>query len=132
MVNFPMDLSIRIWDNLLAYGTRFHFNICLSILETLEHRLIDMNMVQLIEFFKTLAFDVYHDEDNQIQRTDSQADLKTEVVEKEVLNIEHIIERAQTIYIPSERLKALFEKHKMRQPLKPKAKLDKTKKMLKR
>ena len=33
------------------------------------------------------------------------------------MNIEEIIETAQSIYIPSERLKALFEKHKLREPI---------------
>lgn len=39
-----MNLSIRVWDNILAYGTRFFFNIVLAILITLEHRLLDLSM----------------------------------------------------------------------------------------
>jgi len=32
LYSFPMELCIRIWDNILAYGTRFLFNVTLSIL----------------------------------------------------------------------------------------------------
>ena len=44
IVNFPLDLSIRVWDNILAYGTRFLFNIALAILMSIEHRLLDLSM----------------------------------------------------------------------------------------
>lgn len=55
-----MDLSIRVWDNILAYGTRFVFNVALSILRALEHQLLDLSMEQLIKFFDSYWFDKYH------------------------------------------------------------------------
>ena len=36
LYSFPMGLCIRIWDNILAHGTRFLFNISLSILNLLK------------------------------------------------------------------------------------------------
>jgi hypothetical protein len=36
LYSFPLGLCIRIWDNLLAYGTRFLFNVSLAILSLLK------------------------------------------------------------------------------------------------
>jgi len=36
LYSFPMGLCLRIWDNLLAFGTRFMFNVCLAILKLLK------------------------------------------------------------------------------------------------
>ena len=32
LYSFPFDFCIRAWDNILAYGTRFIFNISLAVL----------------------------------------------------------------------------------------------------
>lgn len=52
---------------------------------------------------------------NEQDEVNSQGSQEPRVL-PETLNIEEIIETAQSIYIPSERLKALFEKHKLREP----------------
>lgn len=52
LYSFPMELCIRIWDNLLAYGTRFLFNVSLSILKQVEYRLLELDMAEINEFFK--------------------------------------------------------------------------------
>jgi len=36
LYSLPLGLCIRIWDNLMAYGTRFLFNVSLSILFLLK------------------------------------------------------------------------------------------------
>jgi len=36
LYSFPLGLCIRCWDNILAFGTRFIFNISLSILSLLK------------------------------------------------------------------------------------------------
>mmetsp|Transcript_42166 Transcript_42166/g.64658 ORF Transcript_42166/g.64658 Transcript_42166/m.64658 type:complete len:127 (-) Transcript_42166:1527-1907(-) len=33
LYSFPMGLCVRIWDNILAMGTRFIFNVSLAILQ---------------------------------------------------------------------------------------------------
>ena len=36
LYSFPLGLCIRMWDNILAFGTRFIFNLSLAILGLLE------------------------------------------------------------------------------------------------
>jgi hypothetical protein len=61
LYSFPMDLCIRIWDNLLAYGTRFLFNVSLSILKSVEYRLLELDMAEINEFFKLFKRDDLND-----------------------------------------------------------------------
>ena len=69
-------------------------------------------MEQLVKFFESFWFDKYQivSEQDEVNSQGSQ-----EAIPPETLNIEEIIESAQSIYIPGERLKALFEKHKLRE-----------------
>ena len=60
LINFPFSLSIRVWDNILAYGTRFFLNIALAVLITLEHRFLDLTMEKMCKFLETFWFDKYH------------------------------------------------------------------------
>ena len=57
LYSFPMGLCLRIWDNLLAFGTRFMFNICLAILKLLKDQLIELEFTDINEFLKALKDD---------------------------------------------------------------------------
>lgn len=57
-----MNLCIRIWDNILAYGTRFLFNAALALLDLLRERLLVLEMGDINEFFKRLKDDDRTDE----------------------------------------------------------------------
>ena len=90
----PFDFCIRAWDNILAYGTRFIFNISLAVLQHLEDRLLEGGMVEILETLKAL---------------------KRENGEESLLPpVEETIEAAQRIHIPLERLRGLFAKHKIK------------------
>lgn len=52
-----MGLVIRIWDNLLAFGTRFMFNTSLAILKLLKEYLIDLEFNDINMFFTALKDD---------------------------------------------------------------------------
>jgi len=87
-----MDLCIRIWDNILAYGTRFLFNITLALLELLQDRLLTLDMCQIDEFFKLLKDDDHAEE-------------------KQLPPCELIIDTAQKIDIPKDELDDLLKRH---------------------
>jgi len=52
-----MNLCIRIWDNLLAYGTRFLFNTTLALLNLIKDKLMELDMAEIDEYFKLLKED---------------------------------------------------------------------------
>ena len=93
LYSFPMGLCIRIWDNLLAYGTRFLFNASLAILYLLKEQLLELDFSDINDFFKALKDDEHLDQ-------------------KLLPPFEEIIEQAQQIDIPNERIKELFDKHR--------------------
>jgi hypothetical protein len=93
LYSFPLGLCIRIWDNLLSYGTRFLFNVSLSILFLLKDQLLELDFEKINEFFTILK-----DDERQEH--------------KYLPPFEDIIEQAQEIDIPHERFKELFNKFK--------------------
>ena len=53
LYSFPLGLCIRIWDNVLADGTRFFFKAALAILRLVEDDLMQLEMTDINEFFKS-------------------------------------------------------------------------------
>jgi hypothetical protein len=98
LYSFPFSLCIRIWDNLLASGSRFLFNTALAILKILEEMLLQLDMCGICELFQSLKNDEHLDY-------------------KFLPSVEEIIEEAQSIYIEDQRMKELFDKHKV-EPIK--------------
>lgn len=97
LYSFPFDLCIRAWDNILAYGTRFLFNMTLAILKSVETQLLELDMAEICEFMKLMKQEDGQDQQDNILKP-----------------VEELIEDAQRIFIPNERLKALFRKHKVK------------------
>lgn len=54
LYSFPIGLCIRIWDNILAYGTRFIFSAALAILKLVENNLMGLSMGDINDFFKEI------------------------------------------------------------------------------
>ena len=52
LYSFPLGLCIRIWDNILADGTKFFFKVALAILRLVESDLLQLEMTDINEFFK--------------------------------------------------------------------------------
>ena len=52
LYSFPLELCIRIWDNILACGTRFLFNVSLAILHSVEDCLLELDMPEMMMLFK--------------------------------------------------------------------------------
>lgn len=50
-------MCIRIWDNILACGTRFIFNVSLAILRLVEDRLLELDMEEINMIFKLFKKD---------------------------------------------------------------------------
>jgi hypothetical protein len=92
LYSFPYGLCIRIWDNILAFGTRFIFNVSLSLLSLLRDQLIELDFGEINEFFKSLKDDSH-------------------LEEKLLPPTEQIIEGAQRIYITDEKITELFDKY---------------------
>ena len=62
LYSFPLGLCIRFWDNILAFGTRFMFNISLSILQLLRTTLLDKEFAEIVEYFQMMKDDSHLDE----------------------------------------------------------------------
>lgn len=45
-------MCIRIWDNILADGTKFFFKVALAILRLVKDDLMTLEMTDINEFFK--------------------------------------------------------------------------------
>ena len=60
LYSFPMGLCIRIWDNILAKGTRFVFNIGLAVLKLLKDDLITLGMDTINQYFSELNENEQH------------------------------------------------------------------------
>ena len=71
------------------------FNICLAILKLLKDQLIELEFTDINEFLKALKDDGH-------------------LSEKLLPPVEQIIEEAQKIYIPNEKLSFLFNKYKQK------------------
>ena len=52
LYSFPLGLCIRIWDNILADGTKFFFKVALAILHLVQSDLLQLQMTDINEFFK--------------------------------------------------------------------------------
>jgi len=52
LYSFPMGLCLRIWDNLMAYGTRFLISTALAILKLIESNILQLNLGEINDFFK--------------------------------------------------------------------------------
>ena len=53
LYSFPLGLCIRIWDNIMADGTKFFFKVALAILKLTENDLITLDFSEINEFFKS-------------------------------------------------------------------------------
>ena len=53
LYSFPLGLCIRIWDNILADGTKFFFKAALAILRLIESEIIVLEMSEINEYFKS-------------------------------------------------------------------------------
>lgn len=93
LYSFPLGLCIRLWDNILAFGTRFIFNISLSILSLLKDQLIELDFGDINEFFKSLKDDSH-------------------LEEKLLPPFEVIIQESVKIYISEDKMEQLFDKYK--------------------
>jgi len=54
LYSFPLGLCIRIWDNILAHGTKFLFQVALGILSLTENDLLGLDFSDINEYFKQL------------------------------------------------------------------------------
>ena len=52
-----MGLTLRIWDNILASGTRFLFHAALSILTIYKDKLIGQDAPRILEIFNLFKED---------------------------------------------------------------------------
>ena len=52
LYSFPLGLCIRIWDNILADGTKFFFKATLAILKLVEHELMKLDFSAINDYFK--------------------------------------------------------------------------------
>lgn len=99
LYSFPLGLCIRMWDNILAFGTRFIFNLSLAILHMLKDQLMELDFGDINEFFKALKDD-------------------THLEESLLPPYESIIENAVRIHITEEILNELFNKYSPASPSK--------------
>jgi len=53
LYSFPLGLCVRIWDNILADGTKFFFKATLAILRLVESELIKLDFSEMNEYFKS-------------------------------------------------------------------------------
>lgn len=53
LYSFPLGLCIRIWDNILADGTKFFFKAALAILKLVQNELIELDFSEINEYFKS-------------------------------------------------------------------------------
>ena len=53
LYSFPLGLCIRIWDNILADGTKFFFKATLGILKLIEPELLKLDFSDINEYFKS-------------------------------------------------------------------------------
>jgi ABC-type siderophore export system fused ATPase/permease subunit len=100
-------MCIRVWDTLMAYGTKFIFNVTLSILKLLKNQLIELEFSEINDFFRELKDDRHLDQ-------------------KLLPPYETIIAEAQKIFINEERIKNLFEKHQQKKKAPKKKEIRKT------
>lgn len=61
LYSFPLGLCIRVWDNILADGTKFFFKFSLAVLSLVEKDLLVLDFSAINEFFKSMK----DDEENQ-------------------------------------------------------------------
>lgn len=55
LYSFPLGLCIRIWDNILADGTKFIIKVALSILKLSEGDLLKLDFNGINEYFKSFS-----------------------------------------------------------------------------
>jgi hypothetical protein len=48
---------MRIWDNLLVYGTRYIFQVSIAILRLTQHDLIHLDISDVNDYFKSFKDD---------------------------------------------------------------------------
>jgi F0F1-type ATP synthase membrane subunit a len=53
ILSFPVSLCIRIWDNLLANGTIYLFQVSLAILKLLEPDLLKLDLDGICKYFSS-------------------------------------------------------------------------------
>lgn len=52
-----MGLCIRIWDNLLVFGTRYIFQVSIAVLRLTQHDLINLDISDVNDYFKSFKDD---------------------------------------------------------------------------
>ena len=57
IISFPMSLCIRIWDNLLVYGSIYIFQVSLAILKLLEEPLMERDLDGINKYLKSFKKD---------------------------------------------------------------------------
>jgi hypothetical protein len=53
-----MGLCIRIWDNILVFGTRYIFRVTIAILRLVQNELFQLDISGVNEFFKSFKNEV--------------------------------------------------------------------------
>lgn len=111
LYSFPLGLCIRIWDNVLADGTRFFFKAALAILRLVEDDLMQLEMTDINEFFKSFidgdsSYPLLPDYERIIQEahkfkiTDAQIDQICRELDGNVSSIEDRLPSQQSVRGP--------------------------------
>ena len=99
LYSFPLGLCIRIWDNILADGTKFFFKVALAILRLVEGDLLQLEMTDINEFFKRFIdsdpsypllpdYEKIIQEANKFKITDAQIELIAKELDGNVSSLE--------------------------------------------
>ena len=99
LYSFPLGLCIRIWDNILADGTKFFFKVALAILRLVEGDLLQLEMTDINEFFKRFIdsdpsypllpdYERIIQEANKFKITDAQIELIAKELDGNVSSLE--------------------------------------------
>ena len=65
LYSFPLGLCLRIWDNILAHGTKFLFQMSLAVLMLIEDKMYRLGLSEINDYFKLFKEEV--DDDNPIK-----------------------------------------------------------------
>lgn len=82
LYSFPAGLCLRVWDCIMAYGTRFLISTALAILKLIEPSLLGFDLSNINDFFKQLK-----DEDEQRSSYRLLPDFELIISEAKRLNI---------------------------------------------
>jgi len=57
LYSFPFSFCIRVWDNILADGTKFMFKAALALVKLAKDDLLKLDFTGINDFFKALSED---------------------------------------------------------------------------